>query len=549
MDVETTFNTMNGNDDVATETGAGAKTPSSVHGPGNATAVTVPSRSGMTAMFGGLSSFSELLTSTLNALDTDVHSMHIAHASTVKKVESTVSDVGAHEIRLRNLETETEQLRDKLERTVISSSLIEKQVNQQLSEHTKNIYREMLSQRTSNKIDIHALKSTLSQSINDTIDLISDTAPSSRTSTQTYSEKSSNEEKIKYLVEKVKMLEELITMQHTVNKKLSEHIQNNEAVDALYRHIEAQSGEIKAMQENQEAQRKQIEKLSEALLLSRRRSRPSSSSVRPSSSNGKVGSRPTSSRLPASRPGSSNKLRSLTLSRDEWDVVSSGQDHSIDVLLNDTDNKVVDDNVEVVEEPIVPGDPVKVTSRAGSANSVKKSMSNDYNGDDRTQKVVHVDSGGGGVSDMVASTGKRKQSRLRKHSTASNEHEVDGSGMLEDAVDPGEHSSLALGSRSGEDYEEEQKEEEEEEEKEEEEEGNSAAGDEFDENAVDSHDESHGSGEIAVVSSDEFHEAIRDTKKMIVNLRKEYSTKTGSSSSSHPSSSSSSSSLISITLI
>ena len=534
MDVETTFNTMNGNDDVTTETGADTKSPSSVHGPSNATAVTVPSRSGMSAMFGGLSSFSELLTSTLNALDTDVHSMHIAHTSTVKKVESTVSDVGAHEIRLRNLETETEQLRDKLERTVISSSLIEKQVNQQLSEHTKNIYREMLSQRTSNKIDIHALKSTLSQSINDTIDLISDTAPLSRTSTQTYSEKSSNEEKIKYLVEKVKMLEELITMQHTVNKKLSEHIQNNEAVDALYRHIEAQSGEIKTMQENQEAQRKQIEKLSEALLLSRRgRSRPSSSSVRPSSSNGRVGSRPTSSRVPASRPGSSNKLRSLTLSRDEWDVVSSSQDHSIDVLLNDTDSRVVDDNVEVVDGPIVPGDPVKVTSRAGSANSIKKSMSNDYNGDDRTQKVVHVDSGGGGVSDMVASTGKRKQSRLRKHSTASNEHEVDGSGMFEDAVDPGEHSSLALGSRSGEDYEEEGNEEEEQEE-----EGNSAAGDEFDEHAVDSHDESHGSGEIAAVSSDEFHEAIRDTKKMIINLRKEYSSKTGSSSSPHPSSSS-----------
>jgi hypothetical protein len=475
-------------------------------------------------MFGGLSSFSELLTSTLNALDVDVHSMHTAHASTVKKVESTVSDVGAHEIRLRNLETETEQLRDKLERTVISSSLIEKQVNQQLSEHTKNIYREMLSQRTSNKIDIHALKSTLSQSINDTIDLISDTAPLSRTSTQTYSEKSSNEEKIKYLVEKVKMLEELITMQHTVNKKLSEHIQNNEAMDALYRHVEAQSGEIKAMQENQEAQRKQIEKLSEALLLSRRsKSRPSSSSVRPSSSNGRVGSRPTSSRLPASRPGSSSRLRPLSLSRDEFDVVPSGQDHSLDVLLNDApDNK--DDNVEVIDDPVVPGDLVKVTSRAGSANSIKKSVSNDNSSsDDRTQKVVHVDSGGGGASDMAASTGKRKQGRLRKHSTASNEHEHDGSGMLEDSVDPGD-SSLALGSRSGEDYEEEEQEGEEEE-------GNSAA-DEFDEHAIDSHDESHGSGDFAAVSSDEFHEAIRDTKKMIVNLRREYSTKTGSLSSS-----------------
>ena len=521
MDVETTFNTMNGNDDVMIETGADTKVPSSVHGtPSHATAVTAPSRSSVSAMFGGLSSFSELLTSTLNALDVDVHSMHIAHASTVKKVDSTVSDVGAHEIRLRNLEIETEQLRDKLERTVITSSLIEKQVNQQLSEHTKNMYREMLSQRTTNKIDIHALKSTLNQSITDTIDLISETAPLSRTSTQTYSEKSSNEEKIKYLVEKVKMLEELITVQHTVNKKLSEHIQNNEAVDALYRHVEAQSGEIKAMQENQEAQRKQIEKLSEALLS--RRSRPSSSSVRPSSdrpssSNGRVGSRPTSSRMSASRPGSSSRLRPLSLNKDGLEAASSGQDQSLNALLNDADDK--DDNVEVIDYPIVPGDPVKMTSRAGSLNSVKKSVSNDSNGnDDGIHRVVHGDSSSGGTKDMTASAsaGKRKRGRSKKHTAASNEHEPDGSSIIEGAVDS-LHSSFAVGSRSGD----------EEEEEEEEEEGKSAV-DEFDEHAVDSHDESYGSGDFAAVSSDEFHQAIRDTKRMVVNLRKEYSAKTGS---------------------
>jgi len=319
----------------------------------------------------------------------------------------------------------------------------------------------------------------------------------------------------------VKMLEELITVQHTVNKKLSEHIQNNEAVDALYRHVEAQSAEIKTMQDNQEAQKKQIEKLGEALLS--RRSRPNSSRVRPnsgrpSSSTGRISSRPSSSRLSTSRPSSSSRMKLLSSSKDGSEALSSGQERSLDVLL--TDDAPDKDNAthEVIDDTLISGESVRVASRRSSANSVKHVRSNSTVEDTTPMVMVHGDSSRDGISDVLS--GKRKRGRPKKSATASTEHDPKKSATASTEHDPDGAATTAdeadhldssiLGSHS-EEY---------------------SATDEFDDELelerADSHDESYGSGDdFAAVSSVEFHQAISDTKRMILNLRKEYSAKTG----------------------
>lgn len=205
------------------------------------------SSSAMKSMYGGLSDFSSLLTSALGSIDLNINNLHTANLNAVNLIEVTKVQVDSQAISLKNLEIESEQLRVKLEQTVKNLVQIENNVSSQLSDTTKSLHRELMTQRTSNKMDLHALKGNLKQSINDTIDLLADAPKTSKQNTTVYNANSTNEEAIKYLVEKVKYLEEMISLQHTVNKKLSETISNNEVVTNIYEELSDDITKLEAL--------------------------------------------------------------------------------------------------------------------------------------------------------------------------------------------------------------------------------------------------------------------------------------------------------------
>jgi septal ring factor EnvC (AmiA/AmiB activator) len=106
----------------------------------------------------GLSDFTNLLSNTLGSFDSNIHSLQDSYASTLSLIQSMKIQMDAQATKIKLLEEETEDQRDKIEQALHNVVKIEKNVDSQLSESTKQLHKEMVHQRTTTKMDINSLR-------------------------------------------------------------------------------------------------------------------------------------------------------------------------------------------------------------------------------------------------------------------------------------------------------------------------------------------------------------------------------------------------------
>lgn len=248
--------------------------------------------SSLSSLYGGLNDFSSLLTSALGNIDSNVSTLHNSTTTHNKQIESLKSVVEKYGIKLQNLELEAEAQRSKLEHALLNVSDMEKNIDTQLSDATKQMHRELLTQRTSTKMDLFAMQGTMRKSMNEAMDLIAESPKLLKSNAvSAHNPNSSNEESIQFLLEKLKILEETMMIQHNVNLQLTESVKNDEVIrkvyDSLYDQISnletslqtanAQNNELREkysrdlgkMKEMQAAQQDQISQMIGALMSSR----------------------------------------------------------------------------------------------------------------------------------------------------------------------------------------------------------------------------------------------------------------------------------------
>ena len=187
----------------------------------------------LSSLYSGLSDFSSLLTSAIGSIDTNVHTLQSSTDTNQQQIETLKKIVDRYGAKLLDLELEAEAQRSKLENALLNVTDMGRSIDSQLSDATKQLHRELLTQRTATKMDLFSLQGTMRKSVNEALDLIQET-PKLLKSSATYNPNSSNEEGIKYLLEKIRALEEALAIQHTVNLQLSETAQNNDVIQKVY---------------------------------------------------------------------------------------------------------------------------------------------------------------------------------------------------------------------------------------------------------------------------------------------------------------------------
>lgn len=110
----------------------------------------------------GLSDFTNLLSNTLGSFDSNIHNLQDSYASTLNLIQTMKKQMDQQAEKIKLLEQETEDQRDKIEQALHNVVKIEKSVDSQLSESTKQLHKEMVHQRTTTKMDINTLRGSLS---------------------------------------------------------------------------------------------------------------------------------------------------------------------------------------------------------------------------------------------------------------------------------------------------------------------------------------------------------------------------------------------------
>lgn len=190
---------------------------------------TAPPRS---SLFSGLTDFSSLLTSAIGSIDDNVTTLQTSTETNHEQIEALKAIVDRYGVKLQDLEQEADFQRSKLEHALMNVTDMSRSIDSQLSDATKQMHRELLTQRTATKMDLFALQGTMRKSMNEALELIQET-PKFATSTA-YNPNFTADENIKYMLEKLRVLEEAMKNQHTVNVQLSEAVNNDDVVQKVY---------------------------------------------------------------------------------------------------------------------------------------------------------------------------------------------------------------------------------------------------------------------------------------------------------------------------
>eukprot|EP00598_Pedospumella_elongata_P002262 CAMPEP_0184972638 /NCGR_PEP_ID=MMETSP1098-20130426/4593_1 /TAXON_ID=89044 /ORGANISM="Spumella elongata, Strain CCAP 955/1" /LENGTH=1110 /DNA_ID=CAMNT_0027494975 /DNA_START=97 /DNA_END=3429 /DNA_ORIENTATION=- len=243
----------------------------------------------VSSLVSGLTSFSSLLTSAIGSIDNNVSNLQTSTSTNHEQIEALKSVVERYGRKLADLELEADLQRDKLENALMNVTDMSRSIDTQLTDATKQMQRQLLTQRTATKMDLFALQGTMRKSMNEALELIQESPKLLNASnTNTYSSSATNEDNILVLLEKLRVLEEAMKIQHTVNVQLTESVNNDEVVrkvyDSLFDQITTLEGslntanaqnlelrekhgrDLKKMRDQQKVQQDQISQLIGALL-------------------------------------------------------------------------------------------------------------------------------------------------------------------------------------------------------------------------------------------------------------------------------------------
>eukprot|EP00981_Chlorochromonas_danica_P005959 scaffold1243_cov173-Ochromonas_danica.AAC.20 len=162
---------------------------------------------------GALTSFSTILSEVLASIDGKIGSFSYTLEGSLEQIKKVSLDLLAQEERLKYLESIANDQKSVVQQALSS---FQHDVEEKLSDATNSIHKEVVSQRTLSKMDINSLRGKLSHSMSEALAMIQDGAVPSTPA-----------EAVQYLTERVKKMEEAITLQN-------EAIQSDEVVQKVY---------------------------------------------------------------------------------------------------------------------------------------------------------------------------------------------------------------------------------------------------------------------------------------------------------------------------
>eukprot|EP01032_Pedospumella_encystans_P031732 gene31732-35821_t len=151
----------------------------------------------VSSLVSGLTSFSSLLTSAIGSIDNNVSNLQTSTLTNHEQIEALKSVVERYGRKLADLELEADLQRDKLENALMNVTDMSRSIDTQLTDATKQMQRQLLTQRTATKMDLFALQGTMRKSMNEALELIQESPKLLNASnTNTYSSSATNEDNI-----------------------------------------------------------------------------------------------------------------------------------------------------------------------------------------------------------------------------------------------------------------------------------------------------------------------------------------------------------------
>jgi hypothetical protein len=226
------------------------------------------------AMKPGLSAlhdFSSLLNHALEAIDDSVLDLRSSLHETVDKLGGINKVLINHEDRIKKLETETDEQREITEKAMKLAAMVEKNVDGQLNDTAKNFHKELLMNRTLNKMDITALKNRLSEKLGTLSSLANGEKIYNPDENLVHNPNSAPEETVKYLLDKVHAMEKSLDVQNDVNKEISNAILNDEVLQKVYDSVFDQVSGINHELENTKQENERLKQMLKEMKSSQHR--------------------------------------------------------------------------------------------------------------------------------------------------------------------------------------------------------------------------------------------------------------------------------------
>ena len=216
-------------------------------------------KAGRNPLYDGLSDFSELLTKALGSIDSNVDHLKGSQQDTVQMLRELRTRIDVQELKLTNLSAESDAQRSKVEFAMRNITALQKNVDSQLTDVSKQMHKELVSQRSSMKMDINSLKGSVNRSMSEALSLIDSAKFFNASSLPAYDPKLNTQESITFLVDRLGKLEEAMGLQQSVNQHLNNSVNDNAVIQKVY---DSLFDQISALEEELNEARKGNEDLS-----------------------------------------------------------------------------------------------------------------------------------------------------------------------------------------------------------------------------------------------------------------------------------------------
>lgn len=213
-----------------------------------------------------LTDFSSILSKALGSLDENAGNLRNSLEGVIDHVDQVKNQVNNHDERLRKLELETELQRESVERAMHLAAGLEKGMNNQLTDATKHLHKELVTQRTMTRMDMSNMRGRLTQNMSEAMSALTDTkfTPSKE---PLFNPNLSANENMQKMVDRMAKLEETLLLQNTVNQHFSKVLSGDmtqKVYDSLAEEISSLNGDLQKSKTENESLKKAIKELKDA---------------------------------------------------------------------------------------------------------------------------------------------------------------------------------------------------------------------------------------------------------------------------------------------
>jgi hypothetical protein len=176
---------------------------------------------------GAISTFGSVLNELLDSFDEQLANANKHSSKFAEDMSLFKDELSIHELRIRKLEVESNEQRDVVENAMSQVLGIEKTVDSQLSDATRQLHKELMAQRTMTKMDLSQLRGKLHSSMNEAMFMMNESTRaslnlgSSPNTAYLALDPTKPEESIQLLNQRLNKLEEALGLQHRINQEIT----------------------------------------------------------------------------------------------------------------------------------------------------------------------------------------------------------------------------------------------------------------------------------------------------------------------------------------